>query len=140
MTAYMVMFEVDDLDARMSALGRAQVRTVWSSDYPTIRGRHLHPGDIGGAIVSLDQAEPQGSWLWAGPAWTAHTENKVVTSIAGFNRHRRPRGGDQSVVPPGVPPFVQFTDGTRSEIELTATDRGNVGQLVVLDQVTLRLV
>jgi hypothetical protein len=35
---------------------------------------------------------------------------------------------------------VRFADGTKSEIELTATDRGNVGQLVVLDQVTLRLV
>ena len=65
-TAYMVMFEVNDLDSRMSALDRAQVRTVWKGDYPTIRGRHLHPADIGGAIVSLDQPEPQGSWLWAG--------------------------------------------------------------------------
>ncbi|HEY4609664.1 MAG TPA: VOC family protein, partial [Ilumatobacteraceae bacterium] len=57
-TAYMVMFEVDDLDRRMAELGDAQVRNVWSGDYPSIRGRHLHPGDIGGAIVSLDQTDP----------------------------------------------------------------------------------
>jgi hypothetical protein len=140
-TAYMVMFEVDDLDARMSAIGRAQVRTVWSSDYPTIRGRHLHPGDIGGAIVSLDQPEPLGSWLWAGPAWTAHTDNKVVTSIAGYTI----AADDPAAVTSlwsllGLLHCVRFVDGTKSEIELTATDRGNVGQLVVLDQVTLRLV
>ena len=57
-TAYMVMFEVDDLDARMAALAAAGVRTVWSGDHPKIRGRHLHPADIGGAIVEprRDQA------------------------------------------------------------------------------------
>ena len=98
-TAYMVMFEVDDLDARMSALDRAQVRTVWSGDYPTIRGRHLHPGDIGGAIVSLDQPEPLGSWLWAGPAWTAHTDNTGRDLDRRIHdRHRRPGGCHQSVV------------------------------------------
>jgi hypothetical protein len=139
-TAYMVMFEVNDLDSRMSALDRAQVRTVWSGDYPMIRCRHLHPADIGGAIVSLDQAEPPGSWLWAGPAWTAHTDNALVTSIAGITIAT----DDPSAVTSlwsllGLLHSVRFTDGTKSEIELTATDRGNVGQLVALDQVTLRL-
>jgi hypothetical protein len=114
---------------------------VWSSDYPTIRGRHLHPADIGGAIVSLDQPEPQGSWLWAGPAWTAHSDNTVVTSIAGYTI--------ATDDPPAVTSLwsllgllhcVRFVDGTKSEIQLTGTDRGNIGQLVALDQVTLRLV
>src|SRR3954465_12474938 len=41
-TAYMVMFEVDDLDRRMAAVAAAGVRTVWSGDHPHIRGRHLH--------------------------------------------------------------------------------------------------
>ena len=140
-TAYMVMFEVDDLDSRISALDRAQVRTVWSGDYPTIRGRHLHPGDIGGAIVGLDQPEPQGSWQWGGPAWTAHTDNTVVTSIAGYTIATEDPAAVTSLWSRfGLLHSVRFTDGMKSEIELTATDRGNVGQLVALDQVTLRLV
>jgi len=64
-TAYMVMFEVDDLDTRMAALSAAGVRNVWSGDLPSIRGRHLHPADLGGAIVSIDQPDPLGSWHWA---------------------------------------------------------------------------
>lgn len=140
-TPYMVMFEVDDLDARMSALDRAQIRTVWSGDYPTIRGRHLHPGDVGGAIVSLDQPLPLGSWLWAGPAWTAHTDNSVVSSIAGYTiATEDPAAVTTLWSLSGLSHCVRFTEGPKSEIELTATDRGNVGQLVALDQVTLRLV
>src|SRR5262249_61037821 len=53
--------------ARLPGLG---VRVVWTADLPDIAGTHLHPKDVPGAIVSLDWAEPAGSWRWAGPAWT----------------------------------------------------------------------
>jgi Glyoxalase-like domain len=140
-TAYMVMFEVDDLDARMSALADAQVRTVWSGDFPMIRGRHLHPGDIGGAIVSLDQTNPPGSWLWGGPAWEPHTDNSVVSAIAGYTiATDDPAAVTTTWSRLGLLHSVRFTAGTQSEIELVATDRGNVGQIVTLDHVTLRLV
>jgi hypothetical protein len=43
---------------------------VWQVDLPDISGTHLHPGDMRGAIVSLDRADPPGSWRWGGPAWT----------------------------------------------------------------------
>jgi len=56
---------------------------VWSGDLPDIRGRHLHPADVGGAIVSIDQPVPNGAWRWGGPQWVAHQDNSVVTSIAG---------------------------------------------------------
>jgi len=140
-TAYMVMFEVDDLDARMTELAEAQVRNVWSGDYPAIRGRHLHPGDIGGAIVSLDQTDPPGSWLWGGPKWQAHRDNSVVTSIAGY----RIAADDRQAVTTmwslfGLLHSVTFVSGTTSTIELTATDRTDVGRTTQLDQVTLRLV
>ena len=46
------------------------MRVVWTADLPDIAGTHLHPKDVPGAIVSLDWAEPAGSWRWAGPAWT----------------------------------------------------------------------
>ena len=140
-TAYMVMFEVDDLDARMASLDGAGVRTVWSGDLGTIRGRHLHPGDVGGAIVSLDETNPAGSWHWAGPNWTAHSDNSVVTAIAGYTI-----GTDDATAVEsrwaqlGLHHGVRFVEGTRSEIELVATDRRSAGRAITLDQVSLKLV
>jgi hypothetical protein len=34
-----------------------------------MRSVHLHPKDLGAAIVSLDEATPPESWRWAGPSW-----------------------------------------------------------------------
>jgi hypothetical protein len=68
---YMVIFDLEDLDgARSRALGLG-VRVVWQLDLPDISGTHLHPADMRGAIVSLDQSRPYGSWRWGGPQWTA---------------------------------------------------------------------
>jgi hypothetical protein len=67
---YMAIFQVPDLDvarARVAALG---IRVVWRADHDDIAGTHLHPADVGGAIVSLDWAAPSESWPWAGPQWT----------------------------------------------------------------------
>ena len=67
---YMVIFQVPDLaaaEARVAALG---IRAVWRSVQPDIGAIHLHPADVGAAIVSLDQPRPPESWRWAGPEWT----------------------------------------------------------------------
>ncbi|MCB1000083.1 MAG: VOC family protein [Acidimicrobiales bacterium] len=84
-TGYMAIYEVDDLDRREAHLREHGVRVVWSLDLPDIRGRHLHPRDVGGALVSVDQPVPSGSWRWAGPTWPplAHHHTSVVTGIAG---------------------------------------------------------
>jgi hypothetical protein len=132
---------VDDLDDRVAALTAADVRTVWSGDHPTIRGRHLHPADIGGAIVSLDQTDPPGSWTWAGPRWTPHADNSVVTSIAGYTI----AADDPAAVTTLWSSFdllhgVQFVEGAISTIDVTATDRTQVGNTIALDQVRLGFV
>lgn len=140
-TAYMVMYEVDDLDARMEAMSAAGVRTVWSGDHATIRGRHLHPVDVGGAIVSLDETNPKGSWQWAGPNWQPHEQNSIVTAIAGYAI-----GVDDPTAVAarweklGLKHGVRFVTGPRSEIELVACDRNTVGPMITLDQVVVRLV
>jgi hypothetical protein len=141
-TAYMVMFEIDDLDTRIAELDEARVRTVWSGDHPSLRGRHLHPGDMGGAIVSLDQTDPPGSWLWGGPTWTPHTHNTVATSIAGYAiAADEPAEVSTCWSLFGLLHAVRFVRGTSSEIELTASDRSNAGAIAVtLDQVIIRLV
>ena len=77
---YMLILQTDDFDrerARLSALG---VRTVFEAAYDDIRAVHLHPKDIGGAIVSIDQPQPAASWRWGGPHW------KVQSGAAGAQR------------------------------------------------------
>jgi hypothetical protein len=66
---YMLIVQTDAFDrdrARLDALG---VRRVWEKDLPDIRAMHLHPKDVGGAIVSIDQPLPPESWRWGGPRW-----------------------------------------------------------------------
>ena len=67
---YMVIFQLDDLDAARERAAAMGIRTVWQIDLEDISGTHLHPGDTRGAIVSLDRADPPGSWRWGGPDWT----------------------------------------------------------------------
>jgi hypothetical protein len=78
---YMAIFEVDDLDARMRHLTQLGVRTVWQGDFRQIRGRHLHPKDTGGTLVSIDQPERPGEWHWAGPTWRDAKPSTVATAI-----------------------------------------------------------
>ncbi len=69
---YMVIFDLEDLDGARDRAERLGIRVVWRIDLPDISGTHLHPADIGGAIVSLDRSRPYGSWRWGGPDWTGH--------------------------------------------------------------------
>lgn len=67
---YMLILQFADLvgaRARADALG---ARVVWQLDLPDISGTHLHPADTRGALLSLDRADPPGSWRWGGPDWT----------------------------------------------------------------------
>ena len=75
--AYMAMFQVDDLAgarARAAALG---VREVWAIELDDIAAVHLHPADMGAAIVSLDRPDPPESWRWAGP-WRPHGDARTT--------------------------------------------------------------
>lgn len=145
-TGYMVIYDVDDLDRREEHVRARGARVVWRGDFPSIRGRHLHPGDIGGAIVSIDQPNPAGSWRWAGVGWTAHTDTSVVSAIAGvvIGAHdpgtMRARWTDL-----GIGHGVRFRPAGPAgegvdELELVATDRDRAGEVVVLDRLTVRLV
>jgi hypothetical protein len=69
-SGYMAIFQVPDLGVARRRLDDLGVRVVWRADLEDIAGTHLHPKDVPGAIVSLDWADPPGTWRWAGPAWT----------------------------------------------------------------------
>ena len=66
---YMLILQTDDFAREERHLDALGVRRVWRSSHPNIHAMHLHPKDIGGAIVSIDQPLPAASWRWGGPAW-----------------------------------------------------------------------
>lgn len=69
---YMAIFQTDDLRRVRETADAMNIRRVWNIDLPDIAASHLHPADIGGAIVSIDQADPEDSWRWGGPDWQDH--------------------------------------------------------------------
>jgi hypothetical protein len=66
---YMVMFQVDDVAAARERARANGIRTVWELELPDITDVHLHPKDVGAAIVALDECDPRVGWRWGGPAW-----------------------------------------------------------------------
>jgi hypothetical protein len=80
---YMVILQVDDLDAMRSRIENHDVRVVFTAPGPGITGLHLHPKDVGAAILSVDQADKWDEWPWAGPVWRDHIATRVVTDLVG---------------------------------------------------------
>lgn len=66
---YMVILQTEDLAGARSRLDKAGIRRVWNIDLDDIAASHIHPADVGAAILSLDEAHPWNSWRWAGPNW-----------------------------------------------------------------------
>jgi hypothetical protein len=86
-SGYMLILQTDDLARDRARLDRLGVRIVWQATHPDISAVHLHPKDIGAAIVSIDQPIPPDSWRWAGPDWQRHlittgAQRVVSTTIA----------------------------------------------------------
>ena len=78
---YMVMFQVDDLAAARRRAADAGVREVFEVSLAEIEEVHLHPADIGGAIVALSSPRPVESWRWGGPEWEHRTAPLVVAGV-----------------------------------------------------------
>jgi hypothetical protein len=154
---YMVILQCDDLPRRRARLADLGVRVVWQADYPDIAGTHLHPRDVGGAILSIDWADPPGSWKWAGPSWEDHVRQDVVQGIAGVVLGAAdppamaarwgevidaPVSGSTVTLSWGAIRFEPA--GPRGEgvdaIELTATDPSRKGEVLAIGGVEIRLV
>ena len=147
---YMAIFEVDDLDGRVEHLAANDVRVVWAGDLPDIRGRHLHPADVGGTLVSIDQPVPNGAWRWGGPDWQARSTellaDATVTGIAGaVVAATDPDAMRARWTTLGLDRDVTFTvagprgDGL-DEVSLVAADRSQVGQRTTIGGVIFTLV
>ncbi len=66
---YMVMLQTDDLATNRRRARELSIREVFETALDDIAAVHLHPRDVGGTLLSLDQPTPPAAWRWAGPAW-----------------------------------------------------------------------
>ena len=80
---YMVLLQTDALAADRARFERVGARVVWEIEIEDIAAVHLHPKDVGAAIVSFDQPTPPDSWRWAGPEWRQHRHVERVSAIVG---------------------------------------------------------
>ncbi|MGH0032788.1 MAG: VOC family protein [Myxococcota bacterium] len=82
---YMVIVQSQDKNADQQRMKDLGVRVVWEMHQDDGGTTHLHPRDVGGAILSLDWMEPRESWKWAGEGWQQRSRSDVTTGIAGVD-------------------------------------------------------
>jgi len=88
---YMALLQVDDFahfNAHLDTLG---VRRVWEIDRADVSACHVHPKDIGGAIVSFDEMRPPGEWVWGGPDWRDHQAGAATRIVGCTLQSPRPK-------------------------------------------------
>ena len=175
---YMVLVQTDDVEAHKARVTDAGLRIVHDGtttepnaralgrEPAVIRGIHLHPKDVGGAILSIDQSDPPDSWGWAGYDWAYHSRSDVVTDLVAIDiqaidptgmaeRWARALGLDLAgggAQEGGVPViqlddavirFVEATDGRGDGLagaDLVAADRSHVGETLHLGGMDFHLV
>lgn len=80
---YMVILQVDDLAEARARVRDVGARIVDQTDKDGAAFTHIHPKDVGGAILSLDHMVPKERWEWGGPHWRDHVRTDVSAAIAG---------------------------------------------------------
>ena len=159
---YMVLVQVDDVEAHKKRTldegfriihdgGTSQPSGPDGQEAARIRGIHLHPKDVGGAILSIDEANPASSWGWAGYDWEYHSRSDVVTDLVAVDIQatdpadmaaRWGRALDHAVSAEGeivlsdaTIRFVPDNDGRGDGLvaaDLVAADRSRVGETLTL--------
>ena len=80
---YMVIVQSQAKAADRGRVDSLGMRVVWEAALEDAGTLHLHPRDVGGAILSLDWMDPPESWRWAGPRWREAVRTDATTGIAG---------------------------------------------------------
>jgi catechol 2,3-dioxygenase-like lactoylglutathione lyase family enzyme len=80
---YMVILQVDDLAEARARVHYVGARIVDQTDKDGAAFTHIHPKDVGGAILSLDRMNPKERWEWGGPIWREHARTDVSVAIVG---------------------------------------------------------
>jgi len=80
---YMVILQTDDLAGARARVAEQGVRVADQFDGDGVAFTHLHPKDVGGAIVSVDWMEPRERWQWGGPDWQKNVKTDTSLEIVG---------------------------------------------------------
>jgi len=80
---YMVILQCDDLAEARARIAAEGVRVVDQFDGKGVAFTHLHPRDVGAAILSIDHMEPKERWEWGGPNWRENVRTEVSAGIVG---------------------------------------------------------
>ena len=125
-----MILQTDNLGALEAGFADTGARVVFEAtadggNDTAIRGLHLHPKDLGGAILSIDEATPAASWLWAGETWQSETPATVAAAVSG-------------VVIQCVDPVA--TAERWATALGTNTSESNGGSVIALDDAELRFV
>jgi hypothetical protein len=86
---YMVIVQSQARETDRARVGSLDVRIAWEASLEDAATLHLHPRDVGGAILSLDWMDPPDSWRWAGPRWREAVRTELVCGIAGVEIQAR---------------------------------------------------
>lgn len=78
---YMVIVQIDDMPGARARIAAAGVRVVAEDTRDGATFAHLHPKDVGGAILSVDVMTPPDHWAWGGPDWRANVRTEVSLEI-----------------------------------------------------------
>ena len=108
---YMVILQADDLAQARARVLAAGARIVDQFDGDGFAFTHLHPRDVGGAILSIDGMEPPERWEWGGPDWQKHTGGERGLAIVGAEYILR-------WLPVGTHRWDKFVTPTELEIAL----------------------
>jgi catechol 2,3-dioxygenase-like lactoylglutathione lyase family enzyme len=80
---YMVILQVNDLAEARARVRDVGARVVDQTSKDGASFTHIHPKDVGGAILSLDHMNPKERWEWGGPHWHDHVRTDVSVAIVG---------------------------------------------------------
>lgn len=80
---YMVILQARDLAAERARIEATGARIAWEIETDEASTLHVHPRDVGGAIVSFDVMDRFENWHWAGPDWRDRVRGDVCGSITG---------------------------------------------------------
>jgi len=82
---YMVILQIEDIGAARDRIAKAGARVVEQADLDggTVAMSHVHPKDVGGAILSLDYMSPWERWQWGGPVWRENVRTDTSVGIVG---------------------------------------------------------
>jgi hypothetical protein len=143
---YMVILQTRDLAPERERIEKLGVRRAWEIDTERAKAIHLHPRDVGAALLSFDEMSEWDAWEWAGPDWRSKVRRDATTAIVAAELQSedperraarwsevlgRPRRGLEIPLVEGTLRFVEASDGRGDGlggIDVAATDVPSVLQ------------